>query len=195
MKLPSISEILGLPQIVPTRTNPAPVDFDPTKLGPKEVAFKWAATSRPPTQGMNKRLTRTFLIIGAVIALLLVIMQEFFLILIVASILFLTYVLSKTVPESLNYEISNHGVQIGERTYYWHQLRQFFFFQKNGLEVLAIDTYLGLPARLFLTINQSDKQALQDYLISRITFLAEEPKTPFDKAYESLLSKFNFEDK
>lgn len=193
MKIPSLVNLLGLPQIVPQRPTPPPVNFDPKTLGPKETFLKWHAASRATVRTFSPKFSRTFLAIGIVIAFLLVIMQEFILILMVASLFFLTYVLSKTAPESLDYEINNHGILVGEQIYYWHDLRQFFFIHKNDVDVLCVDTYLGVPARLYLTINIADRTKIYEYLEPKLNYLNEEPKTPFDKAYDNVMSKFNFE--
>src|SRR3989344_6932713 len=106
-------------------------EFDPSRLGPKDIYMAWQAAGRPVQQFGSQKMTRSFAVIGVVIALFLVILQEYFLILVVASLIFVSQVLAKTPPETTSYEISSYGITIDGVVYYWHDLRRFFFFNRD----------------------------------------------------------------
>ena len=154
--------------------------------------MEWTAASRPHKDFINIKLSRSLTIIALFVGFLLVLMKEFVLIFFVASIYFILYVLSKFSPEQVHYEISNHGVSYGDDMYYWEELKQFFFMSNSGFDILAIDTFVGLPGRLFLTIDARQKEALHKFLVEKIHYIEVEPKNVFDNLYSKISSKIKF---
>jgi hypothetical protein len=138
----------------------------------------------------NKKMTRSFAIIGVVVALFLVILQEYFLILVVASLIFVSQVLAKTPPENASYEISSYGITIDDRLYYWPELRRFFFFNHEEHSGIAVDMVSGFPTRLFLTLEPAQHNTAKDILIQHLQFLESEPETLLDRTYKSVTDKF-----
>jgi hypothetical protein len=194
MKLSKITDFIGFTnsQVDAPQTPTQPIP-DPENLGPKEVYLTWQALARPVRKAFNKKFMRNAIVIGVVVSLLLVIMGEYFLILVVASMIFISHVLSSTPPETVSYEVSSHGVMIADRTFHWNTLKQFFFMNNGGSEMLGVDTREALPGRLFLTINPADKEKLKEIFSRYLTYLNEEPMSAVNKAYSSILNKFNFE--
>ena len=146
-------------------------------------------------KGVSKKFIRAFTIIGIFVGLLLLVMQEFFVILIIGSLIFVTQAMMKLPPEKIKYEISSHGIAIGDSLYYWNKLVRFFFVVREGVEVIAIDTTLGFPGRIFLSFNIADKEKIKQILIKYLHFLEVEPKTFFDNAYDRVVKRFSLEDK
>jgi hypothetical protein len=134
------------------------------------------------------------MIIGIFIGLLLLIMQEFVLLVVIGSLIFFFQALKKMLPESIKFEISNHGVMIGDNLYYWGKLRRYFFINREGREVLAIDTVLGFPGRIYVHFDPSDKDKIKAILDRYIHFMETEPRTFLDDAYDKILGKFNYEE-
>jgi hypothetical protein len=194
MKLPRIGEFLDIKSrqdnLEPTKVP----EFDYQRI-PKEVYLAWEATPTHEVKGVSKRFIRAFTIIGIFVGLLLIIMQEFFVILIIGSLIFVTQAMMKLAPEPIKYELSSHGLKIGENLYYWDHLRRFFFVLREGVEVVGIDTTLGFPGRLFVSFDPSDKEKIKEILIKYLHFLEEEPRTFFDNAYDRVVKKFSLEDK
>jgi len=193
MKLPSITEFLDIKgrqdSLEPSKVQ----EFDYQKI-PKEVYLTWESTHTHEVKGISKRFIRAFTIIGIFVGLLLVIMQEFFVILIVGSLIFVVQAMMKLTPEVAKYELSSHGLKIGDTVYYWDHLRRFFFVLREGVEVLAIDTTLGFPGRLFVSFDPSNKEKIKEILIKYLHFLEVEPKSFFDNAYDRVVKKFSIED-
>ena len=187
MKLPPVGPLIGLH--VPENPNKEIVkSFDPDKLGPKKVHMTWSAPNKLEMGNGNKKISRTFIIIGVFLGLILAVMQEFGLIVLIASMMFVFYAIKKASPEKVTHEISNHGFSYAGELYYWHQLKNFFF-DKNNL--LVISTYDPLPGRLFVIFDQDDKKKIQDHLEEYIHYLPEVPKTSLDKFYEFVVDKLN----
>jgi len=156
----------------------------------KKVFLSWEVTERPKFT-LDKKTLKTVLVILAVISLLLVSMQEYFLVLVLASIIFICYVLSITPPGKVSHEISNKGVSFAGQFYGWHDLRQFFFYEKDGNDVLAVDTQNTFPVRLFFVLSGKDKDKIREYLSKYLTYIEEPPKNFMDKMYDSVASKIN----
>jgi hypothetical protein len=190
MRLTEISDYLGFTTSASRKEVEEMQRVKSEPKGPKEVYLKWEALSRPQSQFLDVRISRALLMIGIVVGLLLVVMQEFILILFIASVVFFGYVLSNLSPEKVNYEISSHGISYGDDIYYWDELKHFFFKQAGEFEILSVDTKMGLPGRLFITIDQKDKAKIQEILEQRLHFLQTPPKEMFDSLFDSLRSKF-----
>ena len=137
----------------------------------------------------NKRATA--LLIAVFILLLL--MQQFVLMIAVLCMAFLRYVLLKTPPAIVQYEISSHGVMFDESFYYWWELRHFFFKDDNGANILCIDTIEPLPGRLFIQLKDNPAEPIKNEILNYIPYLQQEPKTWADKAFYKLSSKINLD--
>lgn len=194
MQITDVSNFLGITNTKESEANPPEKPgFDPEKEGEKKVLLKWTAPGRVVKKGVSQKSLRSMLVVFSVIALLLIIMQEFFLILVIASLIFISYILSATPPEDINYEISNHGVDYNGQFYYWSDLKQFFFTGAGGVDTLNVDITNGLPGRLFLTVKSGDREKLHEIFARYLPYLEEAPHTVFDKAYDKIIGKFDFE--
>ncbi len=162
-------------------------------LGPKEIYLSWSAPSRTIFSNISTKGKKTMVVLGIVFCVLLALMQEFLLIFAIAAVLYMTYALSKMTPENVNIEVSNHGVKYGTVDYLWSDFSQYFFKRDGGQEILAIDTYKRLPARLFLLIDEKNKVELDKVFSQRLLKLDKEPETVIDRVYKKTASKLNFD--
>jgi hypothetical protein len=189
-----ISDVTNLLGITNTRAKepvlPSKPVFSPENEGERKVLFEWDTVTRQtsPLKSSSK-MNRSFLIIGAVVALLLVAMQEFLLIAVVASIIFLRYILAATPARAVHHKLSNHGIDYSGQFYGWGELKHYFFKSAEGTDVLCVDTVDRLPGRLFLLLNDVDKVKVKEIVGKYLTFLKEEPKTFADKMYEAASAK------
>ncbi|RJR26836.1 hypothetical protein C4561_03605 [candidate division WWE3 bacterium] len=195
LKLNQVTDLLGITKTREPGTDEAernlPDVVKVEELAPKEVFLTWSAPSRPVKTGFNSSLNRTFMIIGIVIALILVILQEFFLILVIASLIFVTHVLSETPPDNVSYEVSSHGLMIDNQQFYWQEMRRFFFSQEEGHDAFVIEMASAVTSRLYITTSGVDVEKLKSILLSKIHFLQVPPESFLDKTYKSVLDKFN----
>jgi hypothetical protein len=193
-KLSDVTNFIGLTGAKPAEQE-APVlpETPPEPVGEKQVILAWEIQARQEKKTINLKFQKMLIVIGVVVALLLAIMGEFFLILVIASLIFVSYVLYSTPPETVKYELSTHGVEVSDQFYPWKTLKQFFFSTNTspGKEVLVVDTIERFPGRLFIHFTPEQRETLKETFSKYIPFVKEEPITAMDKAYLSFLDKFN----
>ena len=196
MELSDISNFLGITNIKKEKPRVTVVQtqsVSPTEsLGEKITLYAWEAISRPQ-KTLDKKMVKTLIIIAVVISMIFILMQEFLLVVLIASIIFISYIIRATPAENLKYELNTHGVSYAGTLYYWYDLSRFFFKNTAGAEVLCIDTKSGIPGRLYLTIIAGDREKIREIIKKYLNFLEVEPKTFVDKAYGSVLDKISFE--
>ena len=187
-----VSNIFGIkfPGTEPPKREP---EIPSTDRGEKVTLLSWQAESHAQSVLFPERFRKPLLIIGIVIGLVLIIMQEYFLLLVVASLLFVSNVLSKASANIFKFEINTHGIFYVDTLYYWEEIKQFFFIEKGNKKTLAVDTYAPFPGRMFVDMTSQDKNQVKEILEKHIFFLEEEPKTVFDKLYEQVIDKFDLD--
>lgn len=191
MKLTDVTNLLGVTSTKDAEPElPSKPTFDPEKEGDRKILLRWTAPGRASKKALSEKTIRSMIIIFSVVALLLVVMQEFFLIIAIASIIFISYILSSTPPEDIHYEISNHGINYNGQFYSWGDLKQYFFTSEDNFETLNVDVLNGLPGRLYLTIKSGDKEKLQEIFSRYLPYLEKAPQNVFDRAYDSVIGKF-----
>ena len=196
MKLSDVTDFIGITDSKANQPVPSEgVEFDREELGPKKVIHAWEATPKAPLVSIAPRYRKTFMVLGAVIVFILVLMQEFWLILLIVSMFFLNRVMSQNPLDRFRYEITNHGISINGQMYYWDELTRFFFSDHFGGESLAVDTKTKVPPRLIIYFNNEDKHKIIDELNKHIDYLEQEPLTFADKAYTTVMDKFDFKEK
>ncbi|MBW6441617.1 hypothetical protein K0B04_01750 [Patescibacteria group bacterium] len=195
MKLPSLTKFLDIKDPRESLGPSKIEEIDRDSLGPKEVFMSWEETvSLGEKTPISKRFSRPIMIIGIFVGLLLLIMQEFFVILIIGSLIFFVQAIMKMAPENIKYELSNHGILINDDLYYWDKLRRFFYITREGSEVLAIDTVLGFPGRIYIHFNPEDKEKIKEVINRYLHFLEAEPRTFLDNTYDKVVQRFSFQD-
>ncbi|MFC1622040.1 hypothetical protein ACFL13_01490 [Patescibacteria group bacterium] len=194
-KLRKVTDAFGITDPYANQAQPAMSKPEPIDLGPKEILFQWEMVPIIPSNTINPSLKKTLSIIGIVIALLLVIMQEFWLILVVASLFFVTRVMTDLPQQTIKYEISTYGISVNGELYPWGIVKHFFFSGSYGHEVLVVDAGTGITNRMHITFKPEDKEKIKSILGERTTFLESEPQTVLDTTYRKVLDKFDLEGK
>jgi len=195
MKLPSFSKFMDF-KSREDYLGPAKVEeIDADNLPVKEIFFSWQKEiTIEERKVVSQRFSRSLLMIGIIVGFLLLVMQQFFVLLVVGSLVFFVQALRKVSPENVKYEISNHGVMIDDSVYYWSKLRRFFFITSENSEVLVIDTVIGFPGRIYLSINLEDKEKIKATLEKYLHYLDAEPRTFLDDTYDKVVKKFSVDD-
>lgn len=162
----------------------------------KEVLHEWDTVSRAKMSPMaSVKQNRALIVIGVVVALFFILIQEFLLITVVAALIFLKYVLSTSEGDQVHHKILNVGVEYNGELYTWPELKLFFFFKdEEGLK-LCVDTVERFPSRLFFLIPEQDKEKIKEIMETYLPYLKDKPEDFTDKFYNYVSKKIDLNKK
>ncbi len=178
----------------PKQKPPAPEFFTPKMMEAEEIKtlLSWEAPSRPFRKKQRSYYT-TLAIIVILLVLILLLAREFLLIATILSFAFVTYVLAFVPPHRVGYRISTQGITVGEDFYFWHFLDSFWFKEKEGHQVMHIQTSLRFPAQLMLVLEGVDGEKVKK-IVSRFLPFHEVPyRSWMEKWSDSLQKNFPLE--
>ncbi len=193
MRLTDLTDFLGISNVKAREAKPPKIiENTPEKLGPRKTLYKWTAPERIPLSTIKPKMMKSLFIIGGVVGMFLVLLGEFPIILVLASVIFVAFVLANTPINDAEYELSTHGVEINKQFYFWKDLAQFFIKEETKeLKTLCIDTKLEIPARLFLTIKSEDHDKIREICETYLAYLEEPPYTWLDGLYKKVTSQLD----
>lgn len=122
-------------------------------LEPEKTILTWESPSRV----FIEKTQRWFIQIAGVFVLFILlaaIFQRLDIILLLAVCLLLVYVLYTVPPEIVTHSITNKGINSIGNTYYWNDLKSYYFTKKENTIILNIDTRLNMPARLTMLLPE-----------------------------------------
>ncbi|MEK7521357.1 MAG: hypothetical protein AAB599_00960 [Patescibacteria group bacterium] len=154
-------------------------------ISPSRDLFVWHAPVRP-FKKRNKEFFTTVLAVAFLTAVIFFVIGGWLPVIVIASLVFLVYVLSTIAPEEVEHKITSRGVSFAGKSYLWEELTRFWLTTRFGSELLVIETY-RLPGRLEFVIQTEDKEKLKLLLQDRLPYEEASP-TFLDKA-ASWLSK------
>jgi hypothetical protein len=197
MKLSDIARISGIPGFGPGKDQEDQniQEIDSNRIPPetREIRYEWNGISRVGKPQISQKASKTLFVIGIVVALILIAMQEFVFIIGILSIVFVSYMLSQVPAEQIKYEITNLGITYASEFYRWNEMSSFFFTLRHDSEILAVDLKRGVPARLYLTLIPGDRNKIRDMLRDHVAYLEQEPRTFVDDATDWISSKLNLD--
>ena len=134
--------------------------------------FVWKAPARPFKRRSRNFYITVFAIVG-VVGLILFLAEGAMPVILLASLIFLYYVLNTVQPQVIEYKITNWGVKIAGTRTAWSQMTRFWFSERQGAYLLIFET-LKIPNRLELVINKEDRKKIREVLSKYLN----EEKTP-----------------
>lgn len=139
----------------------------------------WTAPVRP-FKKRNKEFFTTVLAVAFLTAVIFFVIGSWLPVIVIASLVFLVYVLSTIAPEAVEHKITSRGLSFAGKTYFWNELTRFWLTSRFGSELLVVETY-RLPGRLEFVINQEDKEKIHQILQDKLPYEVASP-TFLDKA-------------
>ena len=108
------------------------------------------------------------------------------------ALAFISFVMSKTEPTTIEHSLTNRGIKTGNNKYRFGELMRFWFEDKLGKTVLNIDTFRSFPGRITLVLSDIPKEKIKAILVKRIPY--DKPEDTFvDKAGKWLQEKIPLE--
>uniref|UniRef100_A0A7C4XMK6 DUF5673 domain-containing protein n=1 Tax=candidate division WWE3 bacterium TaxID=2053526 RepID=A0A7C4XMK6_UNCKA len=199
IQLKDITNFLGITNIKsndiipPLSKQPKPENVTDV-TSDRRLLYEWTAPNRVSDgKILQLKQNRSAIVIGLAIGFLLILMQEFLLIAVVASLMFLKYVLASTKGEQVRHRILNRGVEYAGDFFTWDELKYFFFTNESGLEVLCIDTMNRFPGRLHFNIEPGSRDRLQKILEEYMSYVQEAPKMFGDNLFKAAMDRISLD--
>jgi hypothetical protein len=157
----------------------------------QKTLYSWQAPERP-FKKRDKEFFTTVAAIAVLLAVIFLFIKEWMAIGVIASLVFVGYVLATVEPKKIGHEITTRGIVTGGRLYKWEELTSFWFSKKWKDEMLNVSTNLKFPMRLVMLIGDGSEKELKKHLQKEIQF--EEPEeTLMDKSAKWLQEKVPLE--
>lgn len=173
---------------MPTETAENPTDQPPQrKAPPKEsVLYTWVAPSRP-FKRHGREFYVTLISIAALLGIILFLVEGVLPVILIASLVFLFYVMSNVEPEKIEYKITTVGLRVGNKLTKWNTLTSYWFTQRLNTQMLVLGT-LTFPGRLEFIVTDENSAEIKKVLDE---YLPQEQKPPVrtDKAINWVSSK------
>lgn len=193
-----IRQAQGEPKFLPKE----PLDLPAAKAGilehleqtPTEVKtlLSWSAPGRP-FKKRAKQYYLTAILITLLVEIILFLFSQYLLMLVVLSLLFVAFALAIVPPKDFHYRISNQGITVEDHSYLWQELYDFYFKQRNDLEILHVRTRAFLPGELTITLGDMDKEHVKGILINYLPFRESIKATFMEKGADWLSKNFPLE--
>lgn len=175
---------------MPAQEQPEPstLKTDQSATQATQKPLKVLLTWQSPERAFKPRSREYFTTIGAIVALLVLILlflKEWLLIVVILALGFVSYVMATIEPQSVKHQLTNRGIVTGGRNYFWPDLGRFWFSQKWDQKILHVETQLPFPRQLIMLLGDTDQAQIKKVLSEYLLF--EEPeKTWVDNAGEWL---------
>lgn len=150
----------------------------------------WRSPARVFVARDKKWFTNVFLIV-LILSVILVFMREFITISVLLAITFLSYVLATVPPDEIEHKITNKGVTTAGHSYFWEELRDFWFSKKYGRDIVNIDTKKGFPGRLIILLQGHSQEKVKEILSKYLTFQEKPELSWMEKTTEKFTSRLS----
>jgi hypothetical protein len=134
-----------------------------------KAIIAWKSRSRP-FQKRGKDYFLTLLLLMLIFIFIAAVTREFMLIAVGLSLVFVAFVLAKIEPEEIEHKITKNGIVSANHSYFWEELRYFWFSKKAGSEILNIETKLRFPARFIILVDTISVAGVKNVLSKYLPF-------------------------
>ena len=153
------------PQESPTSSSTLPHEHDHSL----KTLLSWSAPGRP-YKTRSKQFYMTALLIAFFIEIILFLFSQYMLMFVVASLVFVGFAFAYVPPKNFHYRISTEGLMIEDHFYIWHELYDFYFTKRQGVEVLNVRTKSIFPGILTISLGDVTREHAKDVLLRYLPF-------------------------
>jgi len=131
--------------------------------------YEWVAKDRYQFN-FNSKLFLIIVAISLVFILLLAILGHYWLMAALIALLFFVYVSGTTAPLDVTHKITARGIDTGGKLHEWFMLKEFYFTNRNGQNLLIVNTNLNYPGSLILLLDEKERNTLFVLLQEKILY-------------------------
>lgn len=157
-----------------------------------KTLLSWHAPGRP-FKRRSKQYFMTAILITFLIQVILLLFHQYMLMLVVFSLLFVSFAFASVPPKNFHYRISTEGIMLEDHFFIWHELYDFFFTKRNGVEILNVRTKSIFPGILTITLGDVPKEHVRNILVRYLPFREYIKPTFMEKSGDWLSANFPLE--
>ena len=157
-----------------------------------KTLLSWSAPGRP-FKVRTKQFYMTALLIGLFIEVILFLFSQYMLMFVVASLIFVGFAFAYVPPKNFHYKISTEGFQLEDHFYIWHELYDFYFTKRQGIEILNIRTKSMFPGVLTISLGDITRDHVKDVLVKHLPYREYIKPTFMEKSGDWLAKNFPLE--
>ena len=157
-----------------------------------ETILEWSAPGRP-FRKRGRQYYLTSLLIMLLVEVILFLFSQYLLMLVVASLVFVAFVLNTVAPSNFKYRISTEGITVEDHFFLWQELYDFYFKKKEGIDVVHVRTHSFIPGELTLTLGDIDREHIKSALLPYLPYREFVKPTFMDKSADWLTKNFPLE--
>ncbi len=157
-----------------------------------KTLLSWSAPGRP-FKVRTKQFYMTAILIAFFIEIILFLFSQYMLMFVILSLLFVSFAFAYVPPRNFHYRISTEGLKLEDHFYIWHELYDFYFTKRNGIEILNIRTKSMFPGVLTITLGDVPRDHLKDVLLRYLPFREYIKPTFMEKSGDWLSKNFPLE--
>lgn len=157
-----------------------------------ETLLTWKAPGRP-FRKRGKEYYLTSLLVTTLIEIIAFLFGQYMLMLLIASFVFLVFVLATIPPHDFTYRLSTEGISMEDHFYLWQELYDFYFKKKEGVETLHVRTQAFLPGELIIPLGHADKEHIKNILLQVLPYREIMKPTFMEKSADWLAKTFPLE--
>lgn len=154
--------------------------------------LSWSAPGRP-FKKRTKQFYMTALLIAFLVEIILFLFSQYLLMMVVASLIFVSFAFAYVPPKNFHYRISTEGIRIEDRFYIWHELYDFYFTKRNGLDILNVRTQAMFPGMLTITLGDMDRDHVKNVVVKYLPYREYVKPTFMEKSGDWLSKNFPLE--
>lgn len=157
-----------------------------------KTLLSWTAPGRP-FKKRGKQYYMTSLLIMLFVEVILFLFSQYMLMLVVLSLVFVAFALATVPPRDFHYRVSTEGITVEDHFFLWQELYDFYFRQRNGLDVLHIRTHAFIPGELTITLGDVSQEHVKSVLLPYLPYREYIKPTFMDKSADWLSKNFPLE--
>jgi hypothetical protein len=160
----------------------------------EKILLAWVAKSQP-FNPREMKAQPVLMVMIALVALVLVFAQEWMLLVLMVAGGFYYYAIRRTEPMSVEFSITNKGVNAFGRMYMWWEMTSWWWEERWDTKVLALDlAAAGMMGRIYIPIEKLKPDDVEK-LMNKYLIMQKPKETWVDKMVMWVKEKFPLENK
>ena len=162
-----------------TENQTAPMDVNEMDFEEK-VLLSWESAERLH-KARGKDFYSTMVVLAVLVSIIMFFIEGLIPVLVVWTIVFVTWVMSKTPPQKIEHQITSLGIRTSNELYRFNEMMFFWVEEKWGEKILKIAITRRFPTQLSILIKVEDDLKIRKILVDNSVFLQKPVPNLLDK--------------